>query len=368
MAADLMEKRILVTGVGGIGGTNFIRALRLAESQTKSKMFIVGTEFNPFYIEFPDVDFRARTPRHSDKAFLPTLKGLLKRFQLEFVHPHPSVEARVVSERRREFEAVGAKIYLPLSEDIMPDKLRISQVLSSFNVPVPKTIHIKSKGDIDSAFKEMGSPLWMRTVSGAGGRLGLKVASTKEAGLWFKLNTLQGRADRSEFMLQEYLPGRDIAFDSLWFRGRLVTSFVRERLEYPLKHISLSGVTGTPSVAKIIHDEATNSAGSSAVRALNPEPHGFYSVDIKEEQGGHPKVTEVDGKWHTTAPLWGYAFGKAYNRSMYNIVQAYLELGYGEELSSELPQSNLFPEEHYLIRQMDSGIVLKGKGNLWRLA
>ena len=36
-------KNILVTGSGGIGGVNFVRALRA----TDEKFFIVGTDFNP---------------------------------------------------------------------------------------------------------------------------------------------------------------------------------------------------------------------------------------------------------------------------------------------------------------------------------
>jgi hypothetical protein len=32
-----------------------------------------------------------------------------------------------------------------------------------------------------------------------------------------------------------------------------------------------------------------------------------------------------------------------------------------------LERVNLFPEEHYLIRQMDSGVILKCKGNVWRV-
>ena len=38
-------KRILVTGSGGIGGVNFIRALK----QFTDKFFIVGTDFNKYY-------------------------------------------------------------------------------------------------------------------------------------------------------------------------------------------------------------------------------------------------------------------------------------------------------------------------------
>ena len=111
----------------------------------------------------------------------------------------------------------------------------------------------------------------MRAKTGAGGRLSLKVNSVEEAKRWIELNVLQGRAKPSDFIVQEYLPGRDLAFDSLW------------------------------------HDSKVTEVGIAAVKALSPMPHGFYSVDIKEDADGKPKVTEVDGKWHTTAPLWGYA-------------------------------------------------------------
>ena len=40
-------KNILVTGSGGIGGVNFIRALR----STKEDLFIVVTDFNQYYLE-----------------------------------------------------------------------------------------------------------------------------------------------------------------------------------------------------------------------------------------------------------------------------------------------------------------------------
>ena len=39
-------KKILVTGSGGIGGVNFVRALKLFSDE----FFIVGTDFNKYYI------------------------------------------------------------------------------------------------------------------------------------------------------------------------------------------------------------------------------------------------------------------------------------------------------------------------------
>ena len=43
-----MSHRILVTGSGGIGGVNFITALK----STSEQYLITGTDFNKYYLEF----------------------------------------------------------------------------------------------------------------------------------------------------------------------------------------------------------------------------------------------------------------------------------------------------------------------------
>ena len=62
--------RILVTGAGGIGGVNFVSALRIANSNYN----IIGTDFNRFYLEFPQLDSKYNTPRHSEPEFLQIIK------------------------------------------------------------------------------------------------------------------------------------------------------------------------------------------------------------------------------------------------------------------------------------------------------
>ena len=49
-----MSKNVLVTGSGGIGGVNFVNALRVA----KREYTISGTEFNKYYLELPDIDIK----------------------------------------------------------------------------------------------------------------------------------------------------------------------------------------------------------------------------------------------------------------------------------------------------------------------
>lgn len=358
---------VIVTGTGGTGGINFVRALRLAEVQQSAKLFLVCTDHNPHFLQFPQADARFVSPRHDDPSFVPILLKLIKKYRVKFLHPHPSSEARVVSENSVSFKDAKVGTYLPKPASIMPEKLEIYNALSKRNVPVPKTVAITSLKDIDDAFSEIGHPLWIRARHGAGGRLGLKVDTPEQAKHWVELNTLQNRAAISDFILQEYLAGRDLAFDSLWFRGRLITSYARERLEYTLKHVSLSGITGTPAIARTLEYEKLNHVSVEAVRALDSEPHGFFSVDIKENVAGKPVITEVDGKWHTTAPLWGYAFAKALNKPELNIAYHYLMLGLNEIPDVELPTFNLFPANHYLVRQLDAGVILECDHTTWRI-
>jgi carbamoyl-phosphate synthase large subunit len=357
---------ILVTGAGGSGGISFIRALRLAEQQKKLKPFIACTDHNPHFLNFPDADTRYHSPRHDDPTFIPLLQKIIQTHNIEFLHPHPSSEAQTVAENLTQFKNV--KTYLPKPSAIMPDKLHIHNALHKKGVRVPKTVEVTTFADVERAFKEIGCPLWVRARRGAGGRLGLKVENVEQARNWVQLNTLQGRCKVSDFVAQEFLCGRDLAFDSLWYKGKLITSYCRERLEYFLKHISLSGITGTPTIARTVIDEKIDRVGVDSVKALDPEPHGFYSTDIKEDTQGNCVVTEVDGKWHTTAPLWGYAFAKAFNKPELNLAYQYLKLALEGETDGTLPTHNLFPDNYLLVRQLDAGVMLEHEEQTWRVA
>jgi glutathione synthase/RimK-type ligase-like ATP-grasp enzyme len=357
---------ILVTGAGGSGGISFIRALRLAQQQKGIPIYVACTDHNPHFLQFPDADSRYHSPRHDDPAFIPLLQKIIKEHKIELLHPHPSSEAQVVSQNLAQFKNV--KTYLPSPTAIMPDKLNIHNALHAKGVRVPKTVEIDTFADVERAFTEIGAPLWIRARRGAGGRLGLKVANVEQARLWVDLNVTQGRSKVEDFVIQEFLPGRDLACDMLWYKGKLVTSYCRERLEYFLKHISLSGITGTPTIARTVIDEKISRIGVESVKALDPKPHGFYSTDIKEDANGNPVVTEVDGKWHTTAPLWGYAFAKAFNKPELNLTYQYLKLALTGETDGKLATYDLFPANYLLVRQLDAGVLLEHEGKTWQVA
>ena len=350
----MSAKRILVTGAGGLAGVNFVRALRASDR----KYYIAGTDFNRYHIEYPDVDARYLTSRHAERGFIAGLVRVVEKERIDFLHPQPSSEALVISRRRK---IIPAKTFLPPAKVMTAaqDKLFSQKLLRKVGIPVAKTRAVKSNADVDAAFEEIGGPLWVRARHGAGGRLSLLCSSVREARHWIDLWTLRG-IELDEFILQEYLPGRNVAWDSIWRAGKLVTSYARERLEYPFKHISPSGITGTPSVARIIHDDVVNRVSKEAARAIDEEPNGAYSIDLKESSSGQFCVTEVDaGKFHSTMPLWGYIAVKHLRMPWYaNLADLYVRLGLGEQLEDPVPTMNLLPKDYYLLRDMDVGAFL----------
>ena len=239
------------------------------------------------------------------------------------------------------------------------DKLLSQRVLARKGVPVAKTQSLKGPDDLEQAFSKLEAPLWVRARHGAGGRLSLLCDDYEQALRWVELWVLKG-SKFDEFIVQEYLPGRNVAWDSIWHEGRLVTSYARERLEYPFKHISPSGITGTPSVARTVADPSIDRVAAASVEAVDQRPHGAYSVDLKGSGSGLMCVTEVDaGKFHSTMPLWGYAAVKLLRRPWYaNLADLYVRLGLGEEVKDSIPKTELIPEGYYLLRDMDVGAFL----------
>lgn len=161
--------------------------------------------------------------------------------------------------------------------------------------PWPDNLHL--------ARDQFGLPLWLRATKGAGARAAIKVTSLDQAYHWIRF--WQSRDEDIEWIAEEFLPGRDFAWSSIWYDGELVTSFARERLEYLYPHLTPEGLTGTPTMARVVHDDRVNEMAEAAVRAIDRDAHGIYSVDLREDVHGLPRPTEINaGRGFTTFGLW----------------------------------------------------------------
>ncbi|MGQ9506361.1 MAG: ATP-grasp domain-containing protein [Candidatus Bathycorpusculaceae bacterium] len=350
-------KRILVTGAGGPAGINFVMSLKIAPE----KMFIVGTEANQFFFHLAPVDKKYLVPKASDPKYIDELNGIVEKEKVEFVHAQPDIEVARISENR---ETLKAKVFLPAKETIRicQDKLKSAEKWEKNNVPVAKYLELREETDVNKAFEELGTPIWIRARHGAGGR-GSTLAHNKETALsWIKY--WKYREMDWQFIAQEYLPGRNIGFHSLWKNGELITSMARERKEYIYPNLAPSGVTGTPAVQRTIHDKAVNDIGTRAVLAIDRKFSGIACVDLKENKEGEPCVTEINaGRMFTTSFFFSYA-SKIIGKNYYgNIPYLYVKLAFEEEILN-IPKYDILPENIYWIRHIDAPAKLVKNGKV----
>ncbi|MDO8056542.1 MAG: hypothetical protein Q6361_06745, partial [Candidatus Hermodarchaeota archaeon] len=119
-----------------------------------------------------------------------------------------------------------------------------------------------------------------------------------------------------------------------------------ERIRYIIRHVSPSGITGTPSVAKLIDDADVHEIGNNTIRAISKSPNGFFGVDMRGNTKGIPSVTEINpGRFFT--PSFMYA------KSGYNLVKVFFEIGLGRSVTEKFEKRAPIPKNTFWIRAID---------------
>ena len=196
------------------------------------------------------------------------------------------------------------------------------------------------------AEQEFGRPFWLRAIHGAGARGATLVDDLRTGYHW--LRYWETRDTDWEWIAEEYLPGRDYAWTGIYKNGELITSFARERLEYIYPNLAPSGLTGTPTRARIVHEPAVNEMAEASVAAVDDGPNGIYAVDLREDALGTPRPTEINaGRGGTTTGLWALAG--------VNFADIHARLAVGETV--EASQRDALPEGLELRRHIDCGHV-----------
>jgi hypothetical protein len=338
-------KRVLVTGAGGPAGVNFIRSLRAADEP----MWIVGCDTSAHHLEWPDVDAAYVAPRCDDPAYPDFVVRLVEAEGIDFVHPQPDVEVKAVSALR---DRIPARTLLPArgTIEILQDKHRSGELWRRAGVAQAPSLLVDDRADLERAAHELGLPFWLRATEGAGGTGSTPVDDIAVAEHWMAYWRLRGK--RWRWVAQELLPGANLAFTSLWHEGELVTSQVRERLEYIYPYLAPSGVTGTPVDAVTVDRPDVDDIATRAVLAIDPSATGVFCVDLKEDAAGVPRPTEINcGRFFTTS----YFFTQA----GINIPHLYVKLAFGEPLPGDVPRYGAIPAGVHWLRHMDCPAVLR---------
>ncbi len=281
--------RVLVFGAGGPAGINVVRSLAEAGHE------VVGVDTDARHLAWAEV--------YCNEVWrIPEPKpGLINDLQVDAVHAQAEEMVVWIADNAHALECATL---CPTSQVIVltQDKWEACLAFRRAGLRNDRVHLVQVVDELTNVARNLGYPFWIRARYGAGARGSALCNSLEEARHWVAY--WQAREPRIDFLAEAYLPGRDLAWTSLWCRGELIASFGRERLEYIYPRLAPSGRTGTPTIARTVHDDMLNSIAYATVRAVDGKPHGFYSVDLREDANGYPRPTEINaGRCFTTSYL-----------------------------------------------------------------
>lgn len=308
-------KKILVTGAGGSPSTNFVRSLR----DMNEKIFIVGTDSNEYYVNRSEADITYLAPSCKDLKYFNYLNWIIEKHHLEFMHVQNDVELETVSKNRNR---LNIRLFLPPREtvDRCLNKFYSYKRWEENGLKVPQTYFINTFEDLKRIYKKLGNNVWIRAISGAGGRGSLAPKNIHQAKTWIDFHNGWGN-----FTAAELLTPNSITWMSVWSRGELIVAQGRKRLYWELGRISPSGITGITGAGITVNDKVVDTIAIKAIKSIDSKPHGIFSVDLTYDFNGIPNPTEINiGRFFTTH----YFFTKA----GINMPEIYLRLAYNEAL------------------------------------
>ncbi len=336
---------ILVTGAGGPLGVNVTRSLRAAPERLR----LIGTDANRWHLPLSLCDQTYLIPKAKDRDdYAEALLELCAREKIEVIVPTHPVEVRAIAELRDQGKLASMKTALPETAvvAVCDDKFATQRRLKEAGLDVPRTLLLSEPKDLDRAFAELGTPVWIRGTGAPGLGIGGAALPTQSSGVgraWVEHHNGWGKMAASEF-----LPGENLTWMGGFDRGKLVAAGTRERLEYVLPHVSPSGITGAPAVSRTLYRKDVAEVGEQSVRAVDARPHGVYFVDMKVSATGRVCVTEINaGRCGTTVHF--------YTEAGYNFPWLLVRMARGETVAPLGDPNAAVETGLYWVRTLDCG-------------
>ena len=300
------RKRILVISINRPITHQLVKGLR-----DTGNYYIVGTGCSPLEAALYSEELAHTTfliPPASDDRFIKVINDLISK---------ESIDLLIVT-NEPEAIAIVANIEHIKATTLLPDCKILTTAMSKRetleliqdSVCVPRTLVANNPEDIEKAFQLFGSPIWIRGDRAQARPTALKASDPEQAKLWINFKNGWGN-----FLLSEYLPGKNFCWVCLYKQGTLIGSGIYERVEYFWSQASESGVTGICSVTLTWHRDDINNIGKTAIETfcqhLGVIPNGILAVDFKEDEHGTAYVTEINARPTNTYPLCAAGFNIA---------------------------------------------------------
>lgn len=292
-------KTILITGIGGLTPRSIATIIRKNHPDYR----IIGCDIDKKAMGFfmktgdgnPLVDEYFLAPRCNAPEYFPWMEKLVAQKHIDYAFVQPEAEivrwGRYYEEQGRYPCPVfmGSKV---LSESLR-DKSIMADLLEGTDY-IPRTIKVTQETPrFEDVEKEIGFPCWIRATEGTGGLGSLRLDDISSYKSWLFIN-----AGIPEFTVSEFLTGRHLANQMLYYNGEYVKGAALECAEYVMANTAPSRVTGNTHFGRFLNEDAINRFCDECIKYLEKKlgvpAHGILSFDLKEDKNGRLKVTEVN--------------------------------------------------------------------------
>ncbi len=287
-------KNILITGIGGLTPRSIARIIRKnhpdyrligCDIDKKAMGFFMKGLLDEYYI----------SPRCTESGYFPWINKLIKKEKIDYAFVQPEseiIEWADYCEKNGKYPCpvfMGCKL-LSVS---LKDKSIMADLLKDTTF-IPKTIKVTQNNPrFEDVENIIGFPCWIRATEGTGGLGSLKLDDLSSYKSWLFINSII-----PEFTVSEFLTGRHLANQMLYYNGEYVKGAALECAEYVMANTAPSHVTGNTHFGRFLNEDRINKFCDDCIKylenKLGVKAHGILSFDLKEDSNGNLKVTEVN--------------------------------------------------------------------------
>jgi carbamoyl-phosphate synthase large subunit len=336
--------RILITGACGVTSRSVVRSLNESKFFANRCEFI-GTDicYNLYGIYEGLYRKVYKVPKVKDSAYRNIMQRIISENHIEYAIIIP--EPEVLYWCRNPFDVKFLRIPPRFAEFVL-SKLSLYELLEKTSL-VPKYQMVDKKLILnDTSAVSLNYPMWIRdyaegTTSGTGS---FSPKNYEQLKAWLIINE-----HVDTFMLSEYLPGKNLADFLLYNNGKLLKYGVAQRIDYLMAKVAVSRITGNTSRGKLLNypkaHEVARKAVETIIEITGEQMNGLVVVDMKEDEEGNPKVTEIN--------IRHVAFTSIFANAGFNFSEYQMLILIGREDKIPVEQTMLFPENNLMLRDVD---------------
>lgn len=333
---------LLLSAACGVAARAIVRSLRL--SRLFKEAVLVGTDTckNLYGISESLYDYLYCVPSCSEPGYQSTMERICSEHGVHAAVINHDLETMYWADRKT---PVPILLPPPGFSAIAGSKARLYQQLEGHGLVPEYMLATREEICKDTKILEVKYPAWVRDteIGSAGGKGALLTKNESELTAWVSLNE---KSD--QFMISEFLPGRNFACQLLFKNGCLIKHGSYERLEYFLGKMIPSGISGNISRGRLLNDDRLLKNALSAIevitQATGETMNGFVAVDMREDTKGNPLVTEIN--------LRHVACTSAFAQAGHNLAEAHILATLGS-IDDFGPISSEYPEGNLILRDID---------------